>query len=191
MWKGSRRLFNRVSMVVFGVSRIGAGFFPPFFFFAYISDVFITRMCCFSIMKTTTKVTFNWRKKRTTVLEEVRGRVWGWKQGDGWGECEPPRSYLLPGLKPCSCHPQTYEDIHSTWPDFLSHIRPQHMVLTRRGRVPTVRVSPGTGQGRGERHPEPTRRHSSQKWTPVHIGNKCATNWATSEKQQCSEVPLA
>lgn len=52
--RGSGRLFNRVSMVVFGVSRMSLGpdfSFFYFFFFAYISEVFITRMCCFSIMK--------------------------------------------------------------------------------------------------------------------------------------------
>lgn len=75
------------------------------------------------------------------------------------------------------------------------------MVLTRRGRVPhSVSLTWGraVGAGRGRKAPRSlpgdilTRPGSiCQKWTPGHIGNKCAMNLATSEKQQCFEVLLA
>lgn len=57
---------STVSMVIFGVSRIRGWFFP---LFVYPSNVFIISMCYFTITKITTKVTLNWRKKRTTPLD--------------------------------------------------------------------------------------------------------------------------
>lgn len=52
--KGSGRFFNRVSMVAFEANRIWGWFF--LLLFVYLSDVFVISMCCFAIMKITTKV---------------------------------------------------------------------------------------------------------------------------------------
>jgi len=108
-------------------------------------------------------------------------------------------------MEPCSYDPRTYKGFGSTRPDFLSHIghsiATTDMVLTRTGRVPhSVSLTWGRalGAGRGRKAPRSlpgdilTRPGSiCQKWTPGHIGNKCAMNLATSEKQQCFEVLLA